>query len=293
MKIGTVYDITFSTTKVDTGVATNADSLPIVRITENWSLLAYTPSVSNLTTWLYIVTIDSSLANGFEVDKRYTVYATATVNGIAGAEWLDSFTIDRGSTPEEIYTYFTTDNREYAFKWAWGWWIIDTTKKHEEIIEKYEKLIKEELKKIINSIPKTDISAVITAISQIPKVSLDDIILALSALRWQIKVFNTTIKNDYISERNRIEVEFKSEIDKKNSLLLENEYNLKQKEEKITSLTESIESLSETIEKMNEEHEEELKIVDDTYIWEISETKDRVKRETEEEIVEKIIPLLP
>lgn len=50
MKIGTVYDITFSTTKVDTGVATNADSLPIVRITENGVLLAYTPAVSNLTT---------------------------------------------------------------------------------------------------------------------------------------------------------------------------------------------------------------------------------------------------
>lgn len=64
-------------------MATNADSLPIVRLTENGSVLPYTPTVSNLTTGLYIVTIDASLDNGFEVGKRYTVYATAIVNSIA------------------------------------------------------------------------------------------------------------------------------------------------------------------------------------------------------------------
>lgn len=374
MKIGTVYDITFSTTKVDTWVATNADSTPVVRITENGSLLAYAPTVSNLTTWLYIVTIDASLANGFEVGKRYTVYATATVNLISGAEGIDSFVVDARSvddilptasytapdnagisainievnshptlaeiewssvlakeatlvtkasqasvtaiptnplltndvrldnldapiswistgwwsTPEQIYTYFTTDNREYAFKWVWWGWIIDTTKKHEEIIEKYEKLMKEELKKIVDSIPKADISSVLTAISQIPKVNLDDMTLALSAFKWQIKILNTTIKNDYISERNRIEIEYAKEIDKKNSLLSENEYNLKQKEEKIESLTESVESLSKTIEKMNEEHEEEMKMMDEWYSEELKKADD----ESEEKMAEKFLSLI-
>lgn len=148
--------------------------------------------------------------------------------------------------------------------------------------------MKEELKKIVDSIPKTDISAVITAISQIPKVNLDDMVLALSALRWQIKVFNTTIKNDYISERNRIESEYEKEIDKKNSLLSENEYNLKQKEEKITSLTESVESLSETIEKMRQEHEEEMTIMDEWYAEELKKADD----ESEEKMAEKFLSFI-
>jgi len=35
MKIGNLYDITFSTNRADTGAIANADSTPIVRVTEN------------------------------------------------------------------------------------------------------------------------------------------------------------------------------------------------------------------------------------------------------------------
>lgn len=50
MKIGTIYDITFSTNRADTGALANADSTPIVRVTENGTNLAYTPTVTSLTT---------------------------------------------------------------------------------------------------------------------------------------------------------------------------------------------------------------------------------------------------
>lgn len=85
MKLGTVYDITFSTNRADTGALSDADSTPIVRVTENGVNLAYLPTVSTLSTGVYLVSIDSSLANGFEVGKRYSVYCTATVNTIDGA----------------------------------------------------------------------------------------------------------------------------------------------------------------------------------------------------------------
>lgn len=67
MKLGTVYDITFSTNRADTGALSDADSTPIVRVTENGVNLAYLPTVSTLSTGVYLVSIDSSLANGFEV----------------------------------------------------------------------------------------------------------------------------------------------------------------------------------------------------------------------------------
>ena len=35
MKLGTVYDITFSTNRADTGALSDADSTPVVRVTEN------------------------------------------------------------------------------------------------------------------------------------------------------------------------------------------------------------------------------------------------------------------
>lgn len=50
MKIGTIYDISFSTNRADTGALSNADSTPIVRVTENGTNLAYTPTVTSLTT---------------------------------------------------------------------------------------------------------------------------------------------------------------------------------------------------------------------------------------------------
>jgi len=116
MKIGTIYDITFSTNRADTWALANADSTPIVRVTENGVNLAYTPTVSSLTTWVYLVTIDASLANGFEVGKRYSVYVTATVNSIDWANGLDSFTINTRSIDDVLPTasYTAPDNAGIA-----------------------------------------------------------------------------------------------------------------------------------------------------------------------------------
>ena len=112
MKIGTIFDITFSTNRADTGALSNADSTPIVRVTENWSLLTYLPTVSSLSTGIYITTIDASLANGFEVGKRYSVYCTATVGWIDWAMGIDSFTIENRSIDDVLPTisYIAPDN---------------------------------------------------------------------------------------------------------------------------------------------------------------------------------------
>lgn len=104
MKIGTIYDITFSTNRADTGGLSSADSTPVVRVTENGVNLAYLPTVSILSTGVYLVTIDTSLANGFEVGKRYSVYVTATVNAIDGAIGIDSFTVDTRSIDDVLPT---------------------------------------------------------------------------------------------------------------------------------------------------------------------------------------------
>ena len=50
MKLGTIYDITFSTNRADTGALSSADSTPVVRVTENGVNLAYLPTVSTLST---------------------------------------------------------------------------------------------------------------------------------------------------------------------------------------------------------------------------------------------------
>ena len=88
----TVY-IHFGTTKVDTGAATNADSLPVVVVAEDGVDIAYAPTVSNVATGLYKVAIVATVANGFEVGKRYSAYATATVNAITGRDGIGEFEV--------------------------------------------------------------------------------------------------------------------------------------------------------------------------------------------------------
>ena len=141
MKIGTIYDITFSTNRADTGALSSADSTPVVRVTENGVNLAYLPTVSTISTGVYLVSIDTAWANGFEVWKRYSVYCTATVNAIDGATGLDSFTVETRSiddvlpttsyttppTAEAIRTELSpellliTTNLDAKISEAWGW----------------------------------------------------------------------------------------------------------------------------------------------------------------------------
>lgn len=173
----------------------------------------------------------------------------------------------------------------------WGGWVIDVTKKHEEIIEKYEKLMKDELKKIVEWI-KFDLSPVLQAISSIPATNLSDVITGINAVKLQIKSFNKTILEDYVSQRDKIEKEYSQEIDKKNSLLKENEYNRKEKEKQVEQLNSVIETLKNTIDEMTEQHEQEMAMMDESYSEEINNIAYKAEEHWEKRLKEKLKSLI-
>ena len=88
----TIY-LHFGTSSASTGAATNADSTPTVVVAEDGVDMGYSPSVSNVATGLYMVTIVCSSGNGFEAAKRYSVYAVATVGGITGRDGIGEFEV--------------------------------------------------------------------------------------------------------------------------------------------------------------------------------------------------------
>jgi ABC-type transporter Mla subunit MlaD len=92
----------------------------------------------------------------------------------------------------------------------------------------------------------------------------------------------------YEKEKKDIETKYANEIDKKNSLLAENEYNLQKKQSEIDEMSKNVQELSEEIEEIKKNNEAELKEVENAYLNKI----EIVKIAKEEEIVEKIIPLL-
>lgn len=85
--------IHFGTASATTGAATNADSTPTVVVAEDGVDMGYVPSVSNVATGLYMVTIVCTTGNGFEAGRRYSVYAVATVGGIAGRDGIGEFEV--------------------------------------------------------------------------------------------------------------------------------------------------------------------------------------------------------
>lgn len=85
----------------------------------------------------------------------------------------------------------------------------------------------------------------------------------MTVIQTQIQTLHTTITKDYTKQRELIEKKYEKEIDKKNSLLEENEYNRKEKEKQVNSLEELVKNLTNTIEEMRTEHEEEMKMIDE------------------------------
>ncbi len=86
------------TTQFSTGAAFDAASPPTYRVYEGGTTTPIlTGSTAKLddanTTGLYIGVITISLANGFDVGKYYTVYAQATVDGVAGAKVVREFVV--------------------------------------------------------------------------------------------------------------------------------------------------------------------------------------------------------
>jgi len=100
VKLGASMFPQFSTSSPTTGAATNADSTPTVVVEEDGVAMGYSPTVTNVTTGLYRVTIAATTGNGFEVGKRYAVYAEAAVGGIAGREALGMFEVVSYSAQE-------------------------------------------------------------------------------------------------------------------------------------------------------------------------------------------------
>ena len=132
--------------------------------------------------------------------------------------------------------------------------------------------MKKELKDLISGI-KLDLSPVLTAISSIPATNLNDVITGIWAVKLQIAWFQKAILTDYVTQRDKIEKEYSTEIEKKNSLLKENEYNRKEKEKQVEQLTSVIETLKNTIEEMSESHEQEMTMMDESYSKELEKAQ--------------------
>lgn len=98
----TVY-FHFGTSDPSTGEATNADSLPTVTIEEDGTAMGYSPTVTNVATGLYRVTVVATAGNGFETGKRYSAYAVATVSTKTGRDGIFEFAVyTRG--PDDLAT---------------------------------------------------------------------------------------------------------------------------------------------------------------------------------------------
>lgn len=93
VSLGDSVFLHFGTTSTTTGAATNADSTPTVNVAEDGVALGYAPTVTNITTGLYMVQIDCTGGNGFEAGRRYSVYVAATVGTVAGRDGIGEFEV--------------------------------------------------------------------------------------------------------------------------------------------------------------------------------------------------------
>jgi hypothetical protein len=91
--LGDSFYLHVGTSSATTGAATNADSTPTVTIEEDGVAMGYAPTVANVSTGLYRVTIDATAGNGFEAGKRYSAYVSATVGGINGKDGIGEFEV--------------------------------------------------------------------------------------------------------------------------------------------------------------------------------------------------------
>lgn len=87
------FSFKIGTSSATTGAATNADSTPTVAIDEDGVVMGYAPSVVNVSTGEYRVTVAVTAANGFEAGKRYCMAVSATVGGIAGKDGVGEFEV--------------------------------------------------------------------------------------------------------------------------------------------------------------------------------------------------------
>ena len=85
----------FTTTRFSSGAAYDATGTPVAIVIEDGVALVYAPTVEKIaaTTGLYCVPVAATAANGFEVGKSYSIYVTATVDGVAAAGRVVDFAV--------------------------------------------------------------------------------------------------------------------------------------------------------------------------------------------------------
>lgn len=88
LDIDDLLTFTCNTHRFDSGVASDADALPAYRVYEDETAAAILTGTMALlddpnTVGFYSEQITLSAANGFEIGKCYTVYISATVNGVS------------------------------------------------------------------------------------------------------------------------------------------------------------------------------------------------------------------
>jgi len=93
------YYMEFTTQRFDTGVATNADSLPVATANHNGTDdTAFTLTVVNKDTGRYL--ISGRVPVGYAAGDVVCVSIAATLNAIAGKGVVDTFQIDTARTSE-------------------------------------------------------------------------------------------------------------------------------------------------------------------------------------------------
>lgn len=95
----TIY-LHFGTASASTGAATDADSTPTCTVEEDGVALGYGPTVTNVATGLYRITIVCTTGNGFEAGKRYSIFVVATVGGVTGRDGVAEFEVVTRSTDD-------------------------------------------------------------------------------------------------------------------------------------------------------------------------------------------------
>lgn len=118
----TLWTTTYFTrwvTDPTTGGASNADSLPTVTVLENGVAMAYSPTVSSIATWLYLVSVDATAWNGFEASKIYTLYMTATVWWVTGRNWIWTFEVITYSMETIMSRIDVAISSRATVNWVW------------------------------------------------------------------------------------------------------------------------------------------------------------------------------
>ena len=89
----TVYQ-DFTVSNPVTGAAVDADVLPTAEVFEDDSdVVIQTPTIRKRVgkTGVYVVKLEVTAANGFEIDKTYNVIVSATVGGVVGKASIATF----------------------------------------------------------------------------------------------------------------------------------------------------------------------------------------------------------